>query len=627
MSLVTGVRNMFVDMLPARVGELSYVAMLNKFYQVKADVCLSSLTVAVAFDFIALLVIVLSLFVQQLLIASVAGWMFDALFGAIVVTIIALVGLFVLTPWFVSSFIRPFSSIGSGPKTGSGSKLLTVIFDLVSQFSVALQQTRRSGRLLLVLFLSISIRILKYAGFYLLFKAVVVPNFQQLTSLPIPQVVGALIGGELASSLPIPAFMSFGVYEAGGVAVLSAFGVEKAQSLIVMLSIHIWSQFFDYMFGGTCLLLFFCMFKFIRSSEDKRGQGAQMSDWFKAVLVGMVFLFGSVLLAKEYRASKKMGSITPPPVGEDVSSRFEDRLKKSVQELQGVNGFAVWSSNRFGNHDIIKMDLPSRKVTQLTNNPHTEFYSRISPNGKRVVFARSQELWVSQRNWLAWDVYILDIESGKEKLVAKNATFPSWVDNGSVSYLHNGTQVIVKGLGLFARARVVYESGKTNKVLPGALISTPEYNPKTGQVVFTGKQSELGMRNGFWGTAIQHANSRHDGLYNGCQIFFSSDNSYLYQVAFGGEHDSKGNHFLKIDLETHKTSKLFDFKDNYSHIYFPKDSNDGNYMVFGGSAEGHEHDTADYEIFLWDMSKSPEYATRLSFHSGNDNWPDVYIHD
>ena len=82
---------------------------------------------------------------------------------------------------------------------------------------------------------------------------------------------------------------------------------------------------------------------------------------------------------------------------------------------------------------------------------------------------------------------------------------------------------------------------------------------------------------------------------------------------------------MKIDPVTYERTVLFDFNDAYSHIYFPKDSNDGRYMIFGGSQGGHNHDEADYEIFLWDMQTQKEYATRLSFHSGNDNWPDVFI--
>ena len=617
MSVVTGVRNMLVDMLPARVGELSYVAMLNRGYRVGADACLSSLTIAIAFDFVALLFVVLGLFAVQLFSGGVESWMFGALISATVITIIAIIGLFVIAPWFVKVFMQLDS-----PRIKE-SKILNFIIKLANKFAIAIQATRNSNSLWSVLLLSIGIRVLKYAGFFLLFKAVVVPSFQQLAGLPMPQVVSALIGGELAASLPVPAFMSFGVYEAGGTAVLTAFGIDKVQSLVAMLAVHIWSQLFDYIFGGICLLLFVILFK---SSVGKEQVKSKKSQLIKLGLVGIVFLFGSALLAKEYRTSKKMGSVTPPPIGEDVSAKFADRLAATQQELREVNGFAVWSSNRFGDHDIIKMELPSRTVTRLTTSSYTDFYPRISPDGKRVVFARSQAPFVSQRNWVAWDVYVVDIKSGKEELISKNANFPSWVDNNSVSFAHKGSQLIVKSLGLLGKETVVYDSGITNKVVAGAHIATPEYNPKTKQIAFTGKQSHLGMQTGFWGTAIQQTDNTHTGLYDGCQVFFSSDNSYIYQVVNdNGKYDEQGNQFVKIDPVTYERTVLFDFNDDYSHIYFPKDSNDGRYMIFGGSTGGHNHDEADYEIFLWDMQTQKEYATRLSFHSGNDNWPDVYI--
>lgn len=46
--LVTLSRNMFVDMLPARLGELSYIAMLNRGYRVSGESCVSSLAISFA---------------------------------------------------------------------------------------------------------------------------------------------------------------------------------------------------------------------------------------------------------------------------------------------------------------------------------------------------------------------------------------------------------------------------------------------------------------------------------------------------------------------------------------------------------------------------------------------------
>ena len=51
---VTLARNMFVDMLPARAGELAYWALLNRGEGVQSADCVSSMTISILFDFLAL---------------------------------------------------------------------------------------------------------------------------------------------------------------------------------------------------------------------------------------------------------------------------------------------------------------------------------------------------------------------------------------------------------------------------------------------------------------------------------------------------------------------------------------------------------------------------------------------
>jgi hypothetical protein len=48
-------------------------------------------------------------------------------------------------------------------------------------------------------------------------------------------------------------------------------------------------------------------------------------------------------------------------------------------------------------------------------------------------------------------------------------------------------------------------------------------------------------------------------------------------------------------------------------------------MVWGVTQRGHDHDIADYEIYLWRVGDKPEGAVRLTYHSGNDRWPDIFI--
>src|SRR5262245_40975728 len=63
-----------------------------------------------------------------------------------------------------------------------------------------------------------------------------------------------------------------------------------------------------------------------------------------------------------------------------------------------LDALIVWSSNRGGNHDLYLLDLQSQTVRRLTKDPHVDFFSRFSPDGRRVVFNRSQREYVSPRD-------------------------------------------------------------------------------------------------------------------------------------------------------------------------------------------------------------------------------------
>ena len=86
-----------------------------------------------------------------------------------------------------------------------------------------------------------------------------------------------------------------------------------------------------------------------------------------------------------------------------------------------------------------------------------------------------------------------------------------------------------------------------------------------------------------------------------------------------------GVYVWKMDPATGARAMWFDQPGPWSHEYFPRLSADGRWMVFGAAAEGHEHDTADYEIFLWEVGADPATATRLTWHTGNDCWPDLFV--
>jgi len=94
--------------------------------------------------------------------------------------------------------------------------------------------------------------------------------------------------------------------------------------------------------------------------------------------------------------------------------------------------------SQHSNHDIYKHDLESSDITRLTDHPNTETYPRISPNGRSLVFSRAHQVWVSQRNLVAWDVFLLDLDTGLERKISSNSTAPAWINDREITVLREG---------------------------------------------------------------------------------------------------------------------------------------------------------------------------------------------
>ena len=280
-----------------------------------------------------------------------------------------------------------------------------------------------------------------------------------------------------------------------------------------------------------------------------------------------------------------------------------------------MHGFVVWSSNRSGNHDLWLRRLPDGALRQLTTHPHTEYYPRVSPDGRRVVFARSQQPWVSQRNKLPWDVVLLDLDTGRERLLAKNGNVPTWSADGTrVYFLRNANQLVELEVAS-GREAVVWESGRNLGVRASVQLETPSFAPRGGAVAVT-------FRGGRRATAVIDPDGAIRVVGDGCQLTWSPDGSYLFHVDHGGRQQ---NAIYRTDPATLKPELWFDAPGEFSHEYFPRVANTGDWLVYGASTGGHEHDTADYEIFLWPIGRPAAEAIRLTHHTGNDCWPDIFL--
>jgi hypothetical protein len=598
--IVTMARSMFVDLLPARLGELSFIAMLNRGYRVGADLCISALSISFLFDMISLGLLLCTLILYQLFVGSYEPWLLGAIGVVFVLSLGLIIALFPLADR-IAGFLRQ--------KKAAEWKYLGKLVQLFNDTAAALQEAARGGILIPVVLLSLGVRISKYLGLYTLFLAVVLPSFPGVHT-DLGAVLVSLVSGEASASLPIPAFMSFGSYEAGGALALIALGVNKTGALLIMLALHMWSQAIDYSLGIGAVVIFF----FVVSQRREKSEASTRVSKPAWLMTAAVVFFGLLFFAYQLRGIKKLGGFTPPAPGQAVGVVAADPFQR---ELDSLHGFVVWSSNRFGNHDILKMTLPDRIITRLTTHPHSEYYPRISPDGESVVFARGHEIYVSHRNALAWDVILLDLKTNTERLIAKNGNVPTWSEDGhKIRFQRNGNQFVEYSL-ITGKEKVLMESGKNIPIPPTVILETPMWSDRRNAMSVT-------LRGEIRGTFIIEPGGKMRQIGDGCELFWNPDSSYLYYVDHGGRME---NAFYKVDPETLQRTMWFDSPGDYSHEYFPKVANTGDILVFGASAGGHEHDREDYEIFLWKIGTPPETAVRLTYHTGNDNWPDLYLTD
>ena len=593
---VTLIRNMTVDLLPARIGELVFVGLLKKTNNTHASHSLSSLLFATLFDIAIILPVV---FILALFVLTERQTQITMLTGALLILVclgLVFAVLKFVVPW-VAKHISNYT-------LKHQNKFIRKFAEFVEALSHAIESTIKAGHFNYIVLLTIGLRITKYAGLCLLFLGVVKLNFPHLADIPLSQLVSILIAGETAASLPVPTFLSFGTYEAGAAGMLSIFGVELTTAVMIMLAVHLSSQVVDYTMGlaGVAWLL-------IRSTFI--AQRRQASRPSVLVYVCIAALLGTTLslLYFGWQSIRTAWSLNSPPAGQIVETSRSQGLADS---WPNNNGFIVWSSNRSGNHDIYHMSLPSMDVTQLTTHAFTENLPKISPDGKKIIFQRGRKKWHSFRDPTPWDLFLKDLKTGEETQLAKNASDPNWTTDGKqATFRRNFSEVYAVDIETLEET-LLYTS--TGLDLPeNAGLQTPMLNAD-GELAVT-------VRGPLRMTAVyKKDNPIHVG--QGCQVTWSPDERFVYYIDHGG----RGQNLLKrYDFELGENRVWMDMPGDFSHEYFPKLSRDGKWLVFAASTGGHEHDTADYELFLWQVDSDPETAIRLTHHSGNDSWPDIFI--
>ena len=593
MILITAVRNMTVDLLPARLGELVFVGLLRKQAGTHVSSGLSALLFATLLDVLILAPITIA-------IGLMVGFPTKQPY------LLALIALFLVLSFVVGiNYILPILDKSFRRWAAHPNRVISKVFAFIASISEAVESTMQAGVLAKVISLTFAVRIFKYAGLLFLFFGLTDTSFPELNDMPSVKVLSAMIASEMTASLPIPTLMSFGSWELGGMTLLAFFGALPQAALVTLLGVHIQTQAVDYGIGIAAFLALLLLGKAAsaRISSSRR----------RTNIIGLVFVVVAIVAAWFGLTSISERGATSDLMLTQVVRPENTPLPAWIKE---TDGFVVWSSNRSGIHNIWLMNLPDMNIRQLTDSQHTENYARISPDGKKVAFARSHQQWQSLRDEKPWDIWVLDIESGEEQLIAKWGQSPSWSPDGASIIFKRNPGMLISANVFTLKERIYYESGKDSFLKSPVNLSTPSIG-EDGRLAFTyrsrGQPTNV-IRNEKGEFSVVHRDS--------CQVMWAPSGTFVTYVQKGGKQT---NQIMRYDPDTQKKIRLLDLPGDFSHEYFPRLSADERLMVFAASNGGHEHDLADYELFLWSVGSAPSDAVRLTFDLNNDSWPDIWL--
>jgi WD40-like Beta Propeller Repeat len=335
-------------------------------------------------------------------------------------------------------------------------------------------------------------------------------------------------------------------------------------------------------------------------------------SWRLAAILSSTALVAAASAAAVHFGPRLYYRVVPPQkhghaVGGEEAAAFAEAARR-------LRGRIVWSSNRSGNHEIYLLDLRGKKplFEKLTDDPHVDSFPRFSPDGSKIVFNRSRPPWVSDRDPEPWDVWMMDADGRNARRIAERGFHASFTPDGRSVVFARAAQVVRHSLD-DGREEVLVDSGK---VLGGW---GQEPDLRDHRLAVTIRGSVFGAFGVY--DLVAHKFTAFPG--DSCQIAWWPGQERLIWIE--GHKGNGGTRVAWGPPDGSRAETLMDLPGRYSHEYFPRISRDGAWLAWAASAGDHEPGRADYEIFLWKLGDAWDRALRLTYHTGNDQWPDVFL--
>lgn len=249
--LVTFIRNLFVDLFPARIGSLSYIYVLNKSLKYSFETATSSFVVAFVLDFLTLSpFLVFSILVVGLGMSSISNM------TLLLIAFLFFIILF-LVFWKMTPLARFLLKIFQWILKVFGQEKRKWAETSVAKIRLTIEELVRikKRKIDLPLFiLSLGIRLVKYLSLHILLFSLLRSQGFSLENLSFFKIILGITGAEMSSALPIKGIGGFGTWESAWALTLMLMGFEKRVAILSS-GIHLITNLFEYVLGISSILI------------------------------------------------------------------------------------------------------------------------------------------------------------------------------------------------------------------------------------------------------------------------------------------------------------------------------------------------------------------------------------
>ena len=367
--LVTLVRNFFSDLLPARLGTLIYIYLVQSRLGVPFGAAASSFALSFIFDILSLACLII---VAVLIVSS--GPISPVMIG-VGGGILALgsIGVLLLLPWMLDFIARICSGLPLLPERYR-LRLQQAMTDVCRD----IEQARRQKIYWRIFFLSLGVRCCKYLSLYVLLLALVLPLGFTVNGFPMGKVFLGLCSAELASSLPISGIAGFGAYEGVWTLVFQLLGYSERIAVLTSISHHLLTQVFGYTLGALALLILLLPVFQHRHIQEARMQSNPTPFYWGRFVGTCIVLLGFCFFLWPAQSNVSTVKTTGQPGNSHTLAAETAFIDKLVGKVV------------YQRHDGIYLIRTGDKSPQRLVGYGTS--PRWSPDGKRIAFVHGNAI-------------------------------------------------------------------------------------------------------------------------------------------------------------------------------------------------------------------------------------------